>query len=252
MSSSPWQSCFLSHRAMSATTFSSFDEFQRWRSLSMRVLVAVWSLGTADSLGQTKLTNWIWEIYGNVKNCKNNWKNWTKLGKKGEKKIRPEGFWVFAQSRGICEFSVPILGLNRVKRLSRGVASRVSAARHQGGTAKTSGHNGSWDVSGKRESLSSDAHAIIFKISSNSTKTTGTCHLNMSGGKNTTNILILIIINNNKKKTSRTTRCQEQKAELSYGTSQAPVTISSFVVRPLRCNSTGHSLQEVRLETCGG
>ena len=68
------------------------------------------SLGTADSLGQTKLTNWIWEIYGNMKNCKNNWKNWTKLGKKGEKKIRPERFWVFAQSRGICEFSVPIFG----------------------------------------------------------------------------------------------------------------------------------------------
>lgn len=30
--------------------------------------------------------------------------------KKEKKKIRPERFWVFAQSRGICEFSVPIFG----------------------------------------------------------------------------------------------------------------------------------------------
>jgi hypothetical protein len=92
---------------------------------------------------------------GNIWKCEKlqkQLKELDKIRKKRRKKIRPEGFWVFAQSRGICEFSVPILGLNPVKRLSRGVASRVSAARHQGGTAKTSGHNGSWDVSGKRES----------------------------------------------------------------------------------------------------
>ena len=96
--------------------------------------------------------------------------------------------------------------------------SWVSAARHQGGTAKchpqfqwflplinkstlaeSSGHDGSWDVLGKRESLSSDAPAIIFNIPSNSTETTGNCQ-RLWRKKNTTTILII----NNKKKTSRT------------------------------------------------